>query len=155
MGIFKSPADLKYLADRNIPGGKSLLFNSIQIVYIRGTSDVKGEFGFNGVIVEGKTIKNKLFSPNIPFKLVFSFERGFSNFWTNFQLLKDAKRIQTGAWCKLKSCTEAGNFRQVQALQFYREKDDFRRAFDNDVKEILEQDFIQKYTSAESSNIEV
>lgn len=155
MGIFKTPADLRYLANSNIPGGKSLIFNSLQIIYVRPTSDMKGEYGFNGTLVEGKMIKNKLFSPNIPFKLVFSFEKGFSNFWTNFQLLKDSKRIQAGAWCKIKSCPEAGTFRQNQALEFYRNKPDFRTAFDNDVKEVLEEEYIKKYTSTKDSNVEI
>lgn len=154
MGIFKTPADLKFLGDKSIPGGKSLIFNSIQIIFLAPSGDCKGEYGFLGTKVSAKAIKNKLFSPNISTKLIFSFERGFSNFWTNYEMLKEYKRIEAGAWCKLKSCTEAGNFRQNQALEFYQTKPEFKKAFDNDVEEILKVEIIDKYKSTKANAVD-
>ncbi|MCK5018455.1 MAG: hypothetical protein KAS32_15455 [Candidatus Peribacteraceae bacterium] len=154
LGIFKKAADLKYLADKNIPGGKSVLFNSTQLVYIQPVGDVKGEYGFMGTKVRAKTVKNKLFSPNVELDLIFSFERGFSSFWTNFELLKKVKRIKAGSWCTLVSCPEAGKFRQVQALEFYKTKPEFKAAFDNDVAEVLNEEYIEKYKSTAAEDVD-
>ena len=39
--------------------------------------------------------------------MVMSFNRGYSNFWTNFLLLKKFDRIVTsGAWSTLRGCEE-------------------------------------------------
>ncbi|MCK5018594.1 MAG: hypothetical protein KAS32_16155 [Candidatus Peribacteraceae bacterium] len=155
LGIFKKAADLKYLADKNIPGGKSVLFNSTQLVYIQPVGDVKGEYGFMGTKVRAKTVKNKLFSPNVELDMIFSFERGFSSFWTNFELLKKVKRIKAGSWCTLVSCPEAGKFRQVQALEFYKTKPEFKEAFDRDVAEVLNEEYIEKYKSTAAEAIDI
>jgi len=155
MGVFKQKSDLKFLSNKKLPGGQSLLFNSIQIMNLSPVGKtVDGEYGFSGQRVEFRAIKNKLYAPNIPIKVVFSFENGYSNFYTNFELLKSAKRIKSGAWCSLTSCPEVGNFRQKQALEFYKTKPDFRKAFDADVKDVLQTEFddIYKSTNEEDSD---
>lgn len=144
MSRFQSAPDLKFLSDKNLPGGKSILFNSVQLLLLKQGKNIQGEYGFNGFIVQGKFVKNKLFQPNIQFPLVFSFERGFSNFWTNYELLKEYKRIKAGAWCSLISCPNI-KFRQFQAIEKYRQEDEFRTAWDSEVKDVLKTEFIDKY----------
>lgn len=153
MGKFKKPSDLKYLSDKKLPGGNSVLFNSIQIIYIRPTGDVDGEFGFRGSKQTGKTIKNKLFSPNIPFDVVFSFERGYSNFFTNYLMLKNTKRITMGgAWGTLLSYPDK-KFQQSSILKMYNTEPAFKEAFDNDVKDVLKTEYIDVYASTDEMAI--
>ena len=153
MGMMHTPKDLRYLADgKNIPGGKAIIYNAFQLLYVRSTSDLKDAYGFSGHRVACKAVKNKLFAPNIDIPLVFSFSGGFSNFWTNFELLKDYKRLQASAWCKLESLPvdSSGNkisFRQNQAIDLYRNNIEFREAFDRDVEDILKVEYIEKYKS--------
>lgn len=153
MGIFKTPADLKFLGDKQIPGGKSILFNSIQLLFIRPSGDVKGEYGFMGIKVHCKMVKNKLFTPNIEIPLIFSFERGFSNFWSNYELLKTVKRIDAGAWCTLGDYT-AKKFRQHQAIELYRTDPKFKEIFDSLVQEVLKTEYIDKFSNTASSVVE-
>lgn len=149
MGVFKTPSDLQYLTNKKIPGGQSSLFNSIQILYMKPCGKIEGEYGFYGTRVSCKFVKNKLFTPNIDFEMVFSFERGFSNLFTNHELLKKTKRIDAGSWCTLKSCPEP-KFRQCDLVNRYYKDDKFREAFDNDVKDVLQTEFIDKYSTRDN-----
>lgn len=155
MGIFKTPSDLQFLANKKIPGGWASLFNSIQILYIQPCGKIEGQYGFYGSRVKCKLIKNKLFTPNIEFEMVFSFERGFSNLFTNFELLKSTKRIDNGkggSWFTLKSSPEK-KFLQSQLAGRYNNEPDFKEAFDNDVKDVLKTEFIDVYSSTEENAI--
>jgi len=152
--MFPTPNELKYLGDHQIPGGKSVLFNSIQLFFLRPIGDIKGEYGFLGNRVRMKGVKNKLFTPNIEVSVVFSFEKGFSNFWTNFELLKDTKRIQSGAWVYLKDYSEK-KFRQKEVIEAYRTDEKFRTLFDQNVEDVLKTEFIDMYASTSNSTVEV
>jgi len=153
MGIFKTPSDLQFLTNKKIPGGWASLFNSIQILYIKPSGRIDGEYGFYGSRVKCKLIKNKLFTPNIEFEMVFSFERGFSNFFTNYELLKKTKRISMGgAWGTLLSYTEK-KFQQSNVIKMYNTNEKFREAFDNDVKDVLQTEFIDAYASTDEDAI--
>lgn len=154
MGIFKTPSDLQFLANKKIPGGWASLFNSIQILYIKPIGQIEGQYGFYGTRVKCKLVKNKLFTPNIEFEMVFSFERGFSNLFTNFELLKKTKRIDNGkggSWFTLKSCPEK-KFMQSQLVTRYNEPK-FKEAFDNDVKDVLKTEYLDVYTSTDETAI--
>jgi recombination protein RecA len=153
MGIIKTAADLKFLGDKQIPGGKSILFNSIQLLLVRPSTDIKGEYGFTGIKVMCKAVKNKLFTPNIEIPLVFSFERGFSNFWSNYEMLKNFKRISAAAWCTLGDYTEK-KFRQNQAIEFYRTDPKFKELFDSLVQEVLKKEYIDTYSNTAFSTVE-
>jgi len=151
LGMGGSPADLRLLAKYNIPGGKSLLFNSSQLIFMRQTKILEDEYGFDGCIVYAKTVKNKLFSPNIEVNLVFSFTHGFSNFWTNYELLKQFKRISAGGgWVKMKGYDSTTKFRQKQAMNKYKEDAAFRKAWDDNVADVLDVEFISKAESDKS-----
>ena len=141
MGPMKTAPTLKWLSSE-LPGGKSLLFNSFQLVHLAAGKDSE-EYGFNGLNIKSRTIKSKMFSPNLDVNLVFSFKNGFSNFFTNYNLLKDEKKIAGSAFWKLESLPvdSSGNkisFRQKDVLRIYKTNPEFKAAFDKDVKEILD-----------------
>jgi hypothetical protein len=137
--------DLKWLNDKKIPGGNSLMFNAAQLLFIKAGQDLKEtEFPFNGFKVKIQAIKNKLFTPHIEVTLVFSFDRGFSNFWTNWELLKEYKRVDVASWCKLPDYPEK-KFRQCDAGKVYEEDPKFKEIFDGYVQDVLKIEFIDKY----------
>lgn len=155
IGPVRSIADLKFLNDKQIPGGKSILFNSFQLFYIKPIGDIKGEYGFTGCKVEIRSVKNKLFSPNIRIPLIYSFERGFSNFWSNYEMLKENKRISSGGgWCKLVDYESSKKFRQSDAITIYQEDPKFKECFDEHVKEVIDLEIINKYKSTDFSKVE-
>lgn len=127
-------SNLKYLGKTNkIPGGESAMFNSQQILLFRSGTDIS-EYGYSGNRVRCKTIKNKYFIPNVEFEVCMSFMHGFSNFWTNYELLKSYNLIQSGAWCRLNGYEGKGNsFRQENALDKYIEDEQFRNIFNDHV----------------------
>jgi len=151
MGYFKKPNELKYMGDKVLPGGESTRFNSFQLFFLRPTSDLKGEYGFSGTKVSGKCVKNKLFTPNIEISMVFSFKNGFSNFFTNYELLKETKRVKAGAWCSLVSMPEI-KFRQNELVTIYKTNPKFKEVFDQEVKEAIKTEFLDKYGNNELHN---
>jgi len=146
IGPVKSPSDLRYLMQgKKIPGGQAILYNSFQMIYVRHSGDVE-EFGFKGAKIQLKTIKNKLFTPNIGIELILDFSNGFSNFWTNYVLLKEHKRVNAGAWCSLIDMPEL-KFRQSEVLNIYNSNKEFKNAFDAHVKDVLKTEYIEKYAA--------
>ena len=148
-----SPAkDLKFMtATKDIPGGTTLKYNVNQLVEMKvktaiapGAANDSSKYGFEGIIVKLKCVKNKLFPPNIEVEVVGSFVRGFSNFWTNFNFLKATKRLNTGAWSYLVSLPDK-KFRTKDAPQLYQEDEEFRKAYDALVKETIQTEIIDKY----------
>lgn len=152
MGQYAPAPTLKFLADKSIPGGNAPLFNAVQLLYLQVKSDLKEVYGFNGISVKGRLVKNKLFTPNIDFLMLFSYERGFSNFWTNYELLKEYKRISAAAWCTL-NAYPGKKFRQKDAIKFYREDPQFREIWDSEVKDVIDVEYIQKYKSSGDSEL--
>jgi len=153
--MYSSPATLKFLADKNIPGGNSLLYNSFQLFYFRQKEEIKGEFGFKGAITGGKTVKNKLFTPNIDIEMVFSFERGFSNFWTNYILLKKFKRVSIGGgWVTIEGYS-GSRCQQKGLLQKYREDENFRKVWNENVIDVLNTEIYQKYSMDSSNTVDI
>lgn len=153
MGVFKTPSTLRYLANSAIPGGRAILFNCFQLLLVRHVKDVD-EYGFRGAIVEAKTVKNKLFTPNVSCNLVLSFTHGFSNFWTNYEFLKSTKRIAASAWCKLINYPEK-KFRQVDAIKFYREDPKFKESWDELLKDAIQKEIIEANKAGSIDQIEV
>lgn len=153
MGVFKTKSDLQFLVDKRIPGGASAVYNSVQILYLHPSGRIDGEYGFYGSKVKCKLIKNKLFTPNIEFEMVFSFERGFSNLFTNYEMLKKSKRIDIGGgWVTLKTY-QCPKFRQNELVNKYYRDDGFREAFDNEVKDVLKTEYIDVYASTDEEAI--
>lgn len=152
IGQFAPPKDLKLMSHtKDMPGGNVLKFNAFQLVEMKvksviapGKANDSIKYGFEGVIVKMKCVKNKLFQPNVEIEVVGSFINGFSNFWTNFNFLKETKRLNTGSWNFLISLPEK-KFRTKDAPALYKEDAEFREAFDKAAKEAIDIEIINKY----------
>lgn len=148
MGVTKEYPNMKFLPDKNVPGGYSLLYNSFQLFTLRQFGKVltADDYGFEGVRVHARGVKNKLFTPNIGVDVVFNYDKGFSNFWTNYELLKTFKRITVGGgWVKLQSYPKEKRFRQKQVLEVYKEDEEFRECWNHEVKKLIKVEYIEKY----------
>ena len=129
IGQFAPPKDLKFMsATKDMPGGNVLKFNAFQLVEMKIQTAIAGEkaekYGFEGIIVKVKCVKNKLFPPNIEVPIVGSFVTGFSNFWTNYNFLKETKRLKSAAWCHLLTLPDL-KFRTKDAPKHYIENKKF------------------------------
>ncbi|MGD2072078.1 MAG: hypothetical protein PVG65_01125 [Candidatus Thorarchaeota archaeon] len=150
MGIFPNPKELKFLTQgKTMPGGNVLKFNAFHLLEMKvGALIQRDKYGFDGVISKIKCVKNKLFPPNIEVELVGSFVYGFSNFWTNYNMLVKTKRLDSGAWNKLVSLPNK-KFRTKDAEDLYIKDEEFKSAFDKSVEEALKHEYIDKYTTIE------
>tara|TARA_Y100000310_G_C20673779_1_gene811709 strand:+ start:932 stop:2149 length:1218 start_codon:yes stop_codon:yes gene_type:complete len=147
MGMFPTQGDLKYLKDKEIPGGQALKFNAFHILHLRVKSELKYEqYGFNGVMVECRCIKNKLFTPNIAVDVLVNFNTGISNFWTNYNLLVTTKRIKASAWNTMAAYAEK-KFRTKDAEEIYNSEPKFKKIFDEQVQDTIKMEFLDKYTN--------
>lgn len=146
MGIFKPKKELKFLTgDKTVPGGNVLRFNAFHLIEMStGKELTQDKYGFSGVEVKLKCVKNKLFPPNITISLYGSFTSGFSNFWTNYYMLADYKRLNTGAWNYLIDLPDK-KFRTKDAPDLYEKEEGFRKAFDAAVESVLKEEYIDKY----------
>jgi len=152
MGMFGSPNELKFMtASKTMPGGNVLKFNAFQLVEMKiksaiaaGKAEDSNKYGFEGVIVKAKCVKNKIFPPNVEIELVGSFTTGFSNFWTNFNFLKTTKRLKTGAWNSLITLPEK-KFRSKDAKLTYDADPEFKVAWDKLVIETIQTEIVEKY----------
>jgi len=152
IGQFAPPKDLKFMsATKDMPGGNILKFNAFQLVEMKvksaiapGATNDSAKYGFEGVICKLKCVKNKLFPPNIEIEVVGSFTSGFSNFWTNYNFLKETKRLNSGAWNFLVSLPEK-KFRTKDAPELYKTDAEFKQAYDDAVKEAIQTEIIDKY----------
>ena len=146
IGQFSAPKDLKFMsASKDMPGGTVLKYNAFHLLEMKLKSALKPEmYGFDGVIVKVKCVKNKLFSPNIEIEIVGSFTTGFSNFWTNYNFLATTKRLNTGAWNCLVTLPDK-KFRTKDAESLYLSDDTFKEKYDESVKEAIQTEIIEKY----------
>lgn len=146
MGLFQTAPDLKYLGqERDMPGGQAIKFNAAQLINIKQKSDLKkDQYGFDGIRVSVKTVKNKLRLPNQECEIVLNFKTGFDNFWSNYIFLADKKYIKTGAWNKLDNYNEK-SFRTNEAKILYETDEKFRNCFDELTKECIKNEIINKY----------
>lgn len=147
MGMFPNAKELKFLSQgKTMPGGNVLKFNAFHLLEMKIGELIKREkYGFDGVVSKVKCVKNKLFAPNIEIELMGSFVSGFSNFWTNYRMLIKTKRLNAASWNSLVSLPDI-KFRTKDAEKTYKENQQFREAFDASVKEVLQNEYIDKYT---------
>ncbi len=146
IGPYSAPRDLKFMTtSKTMPGGNILRYNAFHLIEMNIKSILKPEmYGFDGVIDKVKCVKNKLFPPNIEVEIVGSFTTGFSNFWTNFNFLKETKRLKAGAWNSLVSMPDK-KFRTKDAENTYNTDSDFKSKFDEAVKETIQNEIIEKH----------
>jgi RecA/RadA recombinase len=152
MGQFAPAPDLKMMtSSKTMPGGTILKYNAFQLLEMKvktvispgGTND-SAKYGFEGIICKVKCVKNKLFAPNVEIEIVGSFVNGFSNFWTNFNFLKETKRLTAASWNYLVNLPDK-KFRTKDAPNLYKTDETFRNAFDAAVKEAIQTEIIDKY----------
>lgn len=150
MGPYGTPRDLKFMSGHKVmPGGNSIQFNAFQLIEMKIKSALDPEkFGFDGIMVSLKCVKNKLFPINIPISLVGDFVNGFDNFWTNYMFLVDNKRLKTGAWNYLISYPDK-KFRTKDAKHLYHDDEEFKNHFDSMIKETIKIELIDKYEPTE------
>lgn len=157
MGMFPKQGDLKFLSnDFNMPGGKAWKYNACHLLEMKQRSLSKNDierYG-NDFMVEVIAVKNKLFRPKIPVKIIGDFTRGFSNFWTNFVFLVDNNMINTGSWNTLKTYPTK-KFRTKELLTLYRSDKDFKQAFDEAVLNTLNEQIIKPNTITDDELYEI
>ena len=136
MGKFAPAADLRWMANKSMPGGNSLKFNAFHLILLKIKGDIDPKkFGFSGVTLEAKCIKNKLFKPNVPIQMIVDFNKGISNFYTNYNFLVDNNIIKSGAWQEMSNYNS--KFRTIEAENLYNTDKEFKTVFDAHLKETL------------------
>lgn len=152
MGMFSAPNDLQYLGNKDIPGGQAVKFNAFHLLHLRNGGDLKYEqYGFNGIKLRAKFIKNKFFRPNVEVILLVDFNRGVSNFWTNYNFLVDNKRIKSGAWNTILGYDEK-RFRTKDAPELYDTDPKFKEMFDKAVQETIQTVLLDPNSSSPPSS---
>jgi RecA/RadA recombinase len=147
VGQFAAANDMRWMGDKTMPGGLTIKYNAFHLLLLTVKGDLKfDQWGFAGVELQVKCIKNKLFTPNIPISLLVNFETGISNFWTSYKYLVDTKRMATGAWNSLVSTPEI-KFRTKEALDIYNTNPTFKQSFDIQMKEAIKTEIFDKYTN--------
>lgn len=150
MGPYAPAADLRWMGKKNMPGGNALKFNAFHLVLLKIKGDLKVEqWGFNGIVLEAKCIKNKLFTPNIPIELIVDFNSGISNFWTNFHMLKTHGYIKGAAWQQFISNPDMKWQATKGYLKQYESSPEFREVVARNVSLCLETEIISKHKAAE------
>lgn len=146
LGQFAPAKDLKFMSTgKHMPGGNAIAFNAFTLLEMKIHSVVDPKkYGFEGIIAAVKTVKNKLFSPNITIKLVGNFVTGFSDLWTSFEFLSDTKRLETGAWNYLIKMPQK-KFRTKDLPYLYNTDGEFKEMFDKEMTEAIEVDIKKKY----------
>ena len=153
MGGGPVSADIRGMGqDKTAPGGQTVAFNAFQLFDVeQGPAFKNDPYGYPMSPIKVRAIKNKAFTPNIPVNICFNHHRGFSNFWTNFEFLKERKYIQAGAFCKLNSMPTQ-SFRQKQASLLYKENPEWRNAFNDDLQKALAE-FIEENSGGDIEGI--
>jgi len=153
MGPYSAPRDLKMLSShKSMPGGNSLKFNAFHLVEMKIKSVLdESKFGFDGFEDTVKCVKNKAFRPNVDIKMIGNFNKGFSNFWTNYMFLVDTKRLKSGAWNYLVNLPNE-KFRTKDAPIKYNENAVFREAFNKEVHDAIRVEIIEKYDDSVLDN---
>lgn len=142
MGMFSAPSDLQHMGNKDVPGGQAVKFNAFHLLFLKNGGDLKFEqYGFNGIKLKAAFIKNKFFRPNIPVTLLVDFNSGISNFWTNYNFLVDAKKIQSGAWNWFLSIPET-KFRTKDAKELYNTDAKFKAIFDKELQETIKSEIL-------------
>lgn len=142
---------LRFLSDKNLPGGLSLKFNCIQGMIVRQGKEVDN-YGFEGIRVHIKTFKNKLFFPNKEIVTIFNYNSGYLNFWTNYEFLKEKGYISiNGPWASMRGYPHT-NCHQKQLINKYREDPEFKRVWNENLREAIKTEFEEKI---EYNNIDI
>jgi len=146
MGRFPKASELKFMSqDHTVPGGKSLLFNAFQFLEMKQANMSKKDiekYGFEGLMAEIMCVKNKLFRPKLPIKIIGNFNTGFSDFWTNYVYLVDTNWVKPGSWNALINYPTK-KFRTLDAEILYKTDNDFKKAYDEAILNSIDEHIIK------------
>jgi hypothetical protein len=148
IGPFSAPKEMRFMSTgKSIPGGNTMKFNAFHLIEMKVTKAIDPtKYGFDGIEASAWCVKNKLFSPNIPVKILGNFITGFSNTWSNWELLVDLKRIDTGAWNRIINDPTGRKFRTKDFIQLYTTDPTFKELFDTEAKDAIKTEIIDKHT---------
>ena len=151
IGPYATQNPLKYLGmDKDMPGGNAIKYNCFHLLHLTQREDLKFEqWGIDGIRLEAKCLKNKLFVPNVKVDLIVEFTQGISNFWTNYNFLVNTKRIKPGSWGSLITYPETKWQGTKKCKEIYDTDDSFKEAFDLTVKETIQVELIDRYNTFE------
>lgn len=150
MGPYGSAADLRWMGDKIMPGGNAIKYNAFHLLLLKVKKDLSyDQYGFNGVELEAKCVKNKLFTPNIPIKLLVDFNSGISNFWTNYRFMSDNDIIKGKAWQHLTEYSDMKWQGSKNCKEKYDNDEAFRKAFDEQSERAIKLFIHDKYASDE------
>ena len=150
MGQFTPAPDLKWMGSKNMPGGNSIKFNAFHLLFLTLRGDLKIEqWGFAGVKLEAKCIKNKLFAPNIPISMIVDFNTGISNFWTNYNFMNDNKLLPGSSWKHMLEYPEMKWQGTKGCLTKYENEPEFKKVFDESAKKAIQKLIIDEYKTVE------
>lgn len=139
IGPVKSKVSLNYLGqDETIPGGRALSYISDTLISLTPSTKFKDNEGLKitGFELKAKLIKSRNSEAGQEVVVVYEQKSGINNLLTNFNILKNAKRINVGAFCKFPEWADT-SFRQADFAAMYSQDDKLKRAFDKAVKEEL------------------
>ncbi len=152
IGPVNAAADLKWMGNKNIPGGTALKYNTFQLLMLAVKKDLFtikdgqriNKWGFEGVILTARFVKNKLFMPNVSIELIVDFNKGISNFWTNYHFLVTHNRIKSASWCSFVSNPEF-KWRTKECQEKYKNEPKFKELFDKETNDVIKTEIIDKY----------
>jgi RecA/RadA recombinase len=134
--------DLKHLgADDTIPGGRSISYNSSQLLECKVKTSYDEEknpspYGFRTSIIKIKTVKNKFFPDNYTFEYIVDVAHGIDDLYTSFEMLKKFKKINAGAWNYFPELSDV-KFRQNKLRDTYLSNPEFKKLFDSSIDQVL------------------
>jgi hypothetical protein len=95
----KVAADINFLKqDESLTGGSAhyYLADTLLKIVTRGKLDPDKEFGIKGFYAEVVFVKSRSSAAGRPFTMVYDQTYGFNNVYTNFNFLKDCKKVSGG-----------------------------------------------------------
>lgn len=142
LSVMPTAAQINYLGqDETVPGGFMALYLSNNILKFTASTKLKDSegMGINGFISKVKLVKSRSSRAGREVPLVFNQERGFDRLLSNYQLLKDAKKVKGGgASFYIEGCEDI-KFAQKNLYKKFYAEERLRIAMKNAVLEVCEE----------------
>lgn len=135
----KSQSVIAGVNNYQLPGGKSLLYNTFTLCDMSRISELPPEkYGFKGYKMRFKCMKNKLFPTNVPVEVIIDSNAGVSNYWSNYEFLCEYGYIKASAWSSFVDYPAQKWQGAIKSKELYDNNvDGFRDRFDEKVKEAI------------------
>lgn len=139
IGFTKTQAQVNYLKqDETLPGGSSCIYLADTLLKLVTSTklDESDGLGIKGFQVIGEFAKTRSNEAGRKFDMVFSQTNGFSNVLSNFINLKNAGYLKGNGRAYYFDNLPDFKFTQKNFLEKYNESEEFRKAIDENVKEL-------------------